>query len=98
MIEIPFREEFREPMLEGRKTCTSRNRRYGEPGDRFVAFDATFELTAVFQAQLEYVACVLWQEEGVSGPEHFKRVWTELHPRKGWAPEQVVWVHKFRGL
>jgi hypothetical protein len=45
-VKIPFQERWRGAMLEQHKVCTSRNKRYGKPGDTFQAFDADFEIVA----------------------------------------------------
>ena len=95
-VGIPFQVRWRDRMLSGWKTCTSRTRKYGAPGDTFDAFGVTFEIIDVEQAELIYVAVGLHKKEGCSTPWEFKEVWKELHPRKGWDDSQKVWVHLFR--
>ena len=95
-IEIPFMERFREPMLSGKKTWTSRTRKYGEKGDTFTVFDATFEVVNVSQMRLDVVAYLHSKEEGLNSPEDFMATWKMIHPRTGYDPEQVVWVHEFK--
>jgi len=94
-IAIPFLERWRESMSQGIKTCTSRTKCYGQLGDIFVVFDATFWLGKVEKMKLEDVATTLFREEGCHSPEEFIKVWEELHPRKGWDGGQKVWVHHF---
>lgn len=94
-IEIPFREEFREAMLSDRKLLTSRNKKYGDAGDRFSIFGAEFELVWVRRLPLGTVADRMWTGEGVSSAQEFIEIWNELHPRKGFDPSQRVWVHHF---
>ncbi len=96
MIEIPFVRAFEDKLVYGEKTCTSRNKRYGNPGDFFTAFGETFVLTYVEKLPLAFVSSVLWKEEGCASPEEFRQVWVEIHPRKGYDGDQEVWVHKFR--
>lgn len=104
-INLPFREEFRDRMLSGRKTCTSRTKRFGEGGDTFEAFEAEFILErnnaglntiAVDRFPLSYVAKYFFGGEGFDTTEDFIECWKKIHPRKGYDPEQKVWVHYFR--
>ena len=97
-IVIPFQERWRELMLDGVKTCTSRNKRYGWLGDTFEVFGEAFLLTAVEELYLKDVSEVLFIEEGCKSPEEFEGVWKKLHPRKGWWAYQKVWVHHFEQL
>lgn len=95
-IEVPFLPEFEKPMLEGRKTCTSRNKRYGDAGDTFDKFGATFKLTEVTRYTLQGVAHNFYCEEGFNCAGEFISIWNRLHPRKQYVPTQLVWVHFFR--
>ena len=94
-INIPFQESWREAVLDGRKVCTSRGKRYGKPGDTFGAFGQEFELLAVARVSLEDVSQHLFRQEGCSSPEELRAIWAELHPRKGFVPEKMVYVHWF---
>jgi hypothetical protein len=95
-IEIPFKSRFKNVMLNETKIMTSRNRRYGEPGDEFDAFGATFKMKDIKQEKLEKVALYFFFEEGCESPADFIDIWKKLHPKKGWDPEQLVWVHEFK--
>ncbi len=46
-MRIPFLPEWKELMFSGRKTHTCRSKKYGEAGERFEIFGATFELVSV---------------------------------------------------
>jgi len=94
-INIPFQERWREAILDGRKVCTSRGKRYGKPGDTFGVFGSEFELLAVAKVSLEDVSNHLFRQEGCRSPEEFQEIWVELHHRKGFAPEKMVYVHWF---
>lgn len=94
-VEIPFLYRFKEPMLTGRKTCTSRTRKMGDPGDVFAAFGTLFQINRVWATGLAVVKTGLWKKEGVGSPEEFENVWNQIHPRKGFDPGQVVYVHNF---
>jgi len=66
------------------------------PGDTFVAFGETFEVTEVARLMLVEVADEHCLEEGVDSPEAFIQVWNALHPIRGFQGEDGVWFHKFR--
>ena len=94
-VDIPFKEQFEESMLSGDKVCTSRNKKYGSSKDVFQRFGAHFMLVAIPKLPLKTVAFFLYKEEGFSSPEEFIDIWKKLHPRKGYDPEQLVFVHFF---
>ena len=96
IVVIPFRPEFKERMLAGRKTWTTRSKAYGEPGDTFLQFGAVFELTAVTKLPLGTVAVHGHKQEGFETTEEFIKCWNELHPLRGYAPGEEKFVHKFR--
>ncbi len=97
-IVLPFLDRFREPLLNGTKTCTSRRVRLGKPGDEFLAFGAWFKITKVEQAALGYVASILFKEEGLDSPADFIEIWRQLHPTKGYEAHEIVWLHRFERL
>jgi len=95
LVKIPFKPYFKEPMLSGVKTYTSRTKRMGSPGDTFEAFGAQFEILSVEEVRLYEVAS-LWKEEGCASEEHFKEIWREIHPRTGYGDYQIVKLHRFK--
>jgi hypothetical protein len=94
-IQLPFKEQFREDMLAGKKTKTSRTKKYGSIGDTFKAFEATFIIVDQCEEELQFVAEHYYMDEGFNKPKEFIDIWKEIHPRKGWDPKQKVWVHEF---
>lgn len=94
-VKISFLERFKDPLLSGEKTWTSRTKRYGKVGDTFDAFGATFEIQKVERSPLYYVASN-FEEEGCKSFEDFVELWSKIHYRKGYVPSQVVWVHVFK--
>ena len=94
-IEIPFMESFKDMMLTDKKVCTSRNKIYGDPGDTFKIFGAKFKLICVAELPLDIVAEYFYTQEGCETPDNFRIVWVDLHPRKGWDPDQRVFTHFF---
>ena len=95
-VNIPFRDQFKEAMLSGRKTCTSRNKKYGDVGDIFVVFGKCFVLTKLREEKLTTVAHFLYREEGFNRSSEFMDCWNQIYPRKGYDSEQIVWVHIFK--
>lgn len=94
-VTISFKTMFKDVLLSGVKVCTARTSRNGQPGDRFEAFGAIFELKSVTEEQLHYVAD-LWYQEGCTSHAHFVEVWTSIHPRAGYRPKQIVYLHRFK--
>lgn len=97
-INLSFLEDFRPAMLEERKTATSRTRKYGSPGDTFAVFGATFVIVEVFQQRLSEVKNELYKAEGCPTPAAFECIYTRLHPRVGFQPDKVVYVHIFKRI
>ena len=93
-VELPFKPEFQRVMLSGRKTMTSRTKRYGKRGDTFQAFGTTFKILDVSELQLDEVE-KHYYEEGCCSEECFRETWEKLHPRRGFDPEQWVYTHYF---
>ena len=95
MLTITFRPQFREALLDGRKTATSRTKLLGNPGDRFRAFGATFILQDVRLVTLGLVARERWREEGARSQDDFKRIWASIHPRIGFRETYLVYLYTF---
>lgn len=97
-VHIPFQQRWREPMLQGQKTATSRTKRYGYKGDFFEQWGRFFIITQVRKLPLATIARDYYQQEGCSDPEAFVKVWEEIHPKAGWRPNQAVYYHEFDKL
>jgi len=93
---IPFKSQFKDALLNGVKTCTSRNRFYGVTGDTFEAFGTEFGITVVDNMILRDIAALLYKQEGCESPEEFEKVWNKIHPRKGFVWNQEVYVYHFK--
>jgi len=85
-------------MLKGTKTMTSRTRKYGEKGDTFDAFGATFELEDVRKVSLFCIANYYYRQEGADSTQDFINIciWKIIHPRKGFDSDTMVWLHRFK--
>jgi hypothetical protein len=97
MINIPFLPDFEIDMMIGRKTATTRTKKYGKQGDQFISCGILYELTDdVTILTLDEVAHSWYTEEGFATPEQFIVCWIKLHPRKGYIPKQKVFLHQFK--
>lgn len=94
-IDIPFKSYFMDQMLDGSKTCTTRNKQYGERGDTFERWGHVFMLTNVYRLKLRDVRDLMFKAEGFAKPQDFVTVWNDIHQGRGFSPEQVAWVHEF---
>lgn len=102
-INIPFNDWSKNKLAEGIKTATSRNKKYGEPGDTFevVLPDGRiikYELIAVTRKKLHEVRDKHYKDEGCSSPVEFVDVWVDIYPREGFNGAKRVWYHEFREL
>lgn len=96
-VKIPFQPEFKEPMLSGKKTDTTRTRRFGYPGDRFKAFGKVFILTEVYPSFLDVIISLHYLEEGFNSPREFVEFWDRIHPHVTYLqrPGRSVYFHCF---
>lgn len=96
-VNIPFQPEFKDSMLAGNKTATTRTSRFGRPGDWFPAFGRIFVLTEVYQIRLSLAIYRFHQDEGFSSPGEFINCWDRLHPRVTYAERRarLVYLHRF---
>jgi hypothetical protein len=95
-IFIPFLPEMQAAILAGKKTCTSRTKRYGEIGDYFFIGTKKFALTSIDGNYLQFIRDYYYMNEGFNAPEEFESIWKKLHPRKGFCPDQSVLTHWFK--
>ena len=100
ILKIPFLDEFKEKILDGRKTATSRTKIYGKAGQVFTAFDNLFILTHIIKMPIETVAYRFYREEGCDSPRDFMDVWFKIHRRLGYvkmsSEGREVYLHLFR--
>ncbi len=94
-INIPFNEWSKERLLILRKTATSRTKKYGESGDIFIVNDIKYELEFVMKLPLHVIRDYLYKTEGCVSKMEFEKVWADIHPKKGWDDNQMVWYHHF---
>lgn len=97
-IVIPFHESMKKAILDGKKICTSRNKRYGKAGDYFILGDNMYFITSVMRHTLDEVALALYKEEGFTSSKEFITMWRKLHPLVGYVPTKKVYVHWFKRM
>lgn len=96
-VFIPFMERFREPLLNGTKTWTSRTKQYGVPNDTFPAFGAEFVILAIERKQLSEIL-EHWREEGCLSRDDALEVWRMIHPVRRLDLSELFFVHVFRRI
>ena len=96
-IKIPFNGWSKDKIRLQKKTATTRNQKYGETGDIFWVEKKMFKLDLVIKLPLWFVITELYPSEGAESMMELKKVWEDIHPRKGYVPEQIVWYHHWSG-
>jgi hypothetical protein len=95
-IRIPFRSDMIGLILEGKKTCTTRTRKYGREGDTFSIGSNVFVITEVKKMRLIDIVNTLYEEEGFTSPVEFKEYLSKVGiPMDEYA---ILWVHKFKRM
>jgi hypothetical protein len=97
-VEIPFNVWSIGKLKEGVKTATTRTTKYGEPGDTFQAIGNNYEITDVKKVKLGEVKKNWWNIEGAKNKQEFENVWIGIHPKSGWTPDKLVYIHFFRKI
>ena len=99
LLTIPFLPEFKDKLADGRKTATSRNKKYGQPGDQFQAFGMIFQLEFVLRVPLVFIGRFFVKQEGCKDFNEFRCVWDRIHPIEGYyvgiAKDKRIWLHIF---
>lgn len=95
-IVIPFNAWSTGQILAGRKTSTCRIKLYGYTGDTFRLEGRRYLINHVYVVTLERVRMEFYRQEGCMSPEEFEEVWIRIHPRKGYSPNQRVYLYLFQ--
>ena len=104
MIFISFNDWSKARLNAKRKTATTRNKRYGNVGDRFsvelieLQKYGLYELTHVEHVTLAFVRDHFYWQEGCHVAGMFVDIWNEIHPKKKFNDEQKVWLHLFKNI
>jgi hypothetical protein len=95
MVIMPFTKASRDKIKAGTKTATARKTKYGFADDTFMVGGVMYRITEVKKLMLVRVAFDWFKEEGFGSPEEFVEAWVYLHPRIGYTPGRVVFLHLF---
>ena len=96
VVVIPFNKWSKRLLRSGQKKATSRkNKRYGKPNDFFQVEDEWFIIDRVTKKRLLEVMTKHYDDEGAKNPQEFKEVWIQIHPRRGFVANDLVWYHEF---
>lgn len=94
-VRIPFNTWSKLRLQDGKKSATSRSKRYGKPGDTFEVDGDVFAILHVEKVSLGFVAEFMFKAEGCQNPQEFREVWKAIHIKRGFDPHEVVWLHTF---
>ena len=89
---FPFSKEMREALLDGRKCCTSRSKKYGDIGDTFNVEDEVFRIVDIEPEMLDFITASYHRLEGCRNADEFISLWKRLH-RGIWNPDKEYFVH-----
>jgi len=92
---IPFYPEHSALNRSGRKIATTRTKRYARKGEVFEDRGEIYRVTHVVKLPLGVVADYFFREEGFDDTEDFVEMWERIYPRKGFDPDQLVWLHLY---
>lgn len=95
-ISVPFDPACREALVSGQQTVTTRRKMIGLAGSKFLAFGMVFEIVRVEPSLLEMIAANFYAQEGYPTPDAFKIGWAARHPRRGWTPGHIAYMHEIR--
>ena len=95
MKEIPFTQEMLRKTRNKSKIHTLRRKKYGVSGDILKISDGEdyIKLISVRKYPLEFVAEYLFECEGCHSKDHFIAVWENIHPDRGYVPEDIYLGH-----
>lgn len=97
-ITMHFKAYWKQALLSGKKTSTTRTFKSSKQGDTFEAYGGTFEIVNICKVKLGTVHTDFWKDEGCDSPEHFEQVWCSIHPLARLKPELLVWIYFFRRI
>jgi len=95
MIYIPFNEWSKKRILAGKKRATSRYKKYGDVGSKFMVDGKVFIITSIRRMRLMMVAYNHYKDEGAENPIEFIEIWKKIHPKRGFRPNDLVYFHEF---
>lgn len=94
-VKIPFNLWSQEKLLWELKKATSRYKKYAEVGDTFIMQTKEYYINLVVKLPLWFIRNYLYESEGCKTPEEFENIWIEIHPKRGFRLNDIVWYHHF---
>jgi len=96
MTQIPppkFHPDMAQLLLAGKKHCTTRSKKLGEPGDTFELKGQTFQIATVREEKFAVIMYDFYRCEGFFSPVDFQMFWIRIH--RGHLPEPgtLKWLH-----
>ena len=97
-IEIKFDERFKELMLSGVKTCTTRREMEGKRGDTFTAFGQKFIIIDTANVYFGHIIDNWWGKEGFTSPKEFVEFTLKYYGEVDGEVDigQKHWIHWFK--
>jgi len=89
----PFHPDMKKALLEGRKSCASRNKRLGEIGDCFVIDKVVFRFVDIRPEKFGTIAYRFYRCEGFATASEFMSFWMRLHRGALPLPDSLKWLH-----
>ena len=98
IIKIPFHNRFIMEIASGRKTKTTRSKRYGKVGDIFYLAGRKIkcEIMGTIKIPLKDIVEKYWRDEGFRSKEEMIGFWLTIHRK--YEPEKKFWIHSFRRI
>ena len=92
------REDMKKMVAEGKKTAIRRQKRFGDIGDTFELDGNTYEITNVYEQQLQDITDEQARQEGFADLEAYQQSITSIHEDAVWVPKLKVWAHEFKAV
>jgi len=96
---MAFLPRFHPLIRAGKKVCTARTKPMVKPRATVLVKDSDppirIQVLEISKIRLGDVAAHFHQEEGFSTPGGVITTWKEIHPRNGYRPSQMVFLHHF---
>lgn len=97
---LPFHNEMKKAIVEGRKKKTTRYDVYWVDHDMFYyeddknnTWEVHFKVSDINQCRLAEAVDLFWEQEGFNSKEEMIELWKKLHPRRGYRALDTVYVH-----
>ena len=93
-ITIPFNAWSKKRLREGKKTCTSRTREYGDIGDTFIVEGKEYKIIMCVDFPTSLIIKAFWKAEGADSQAELRRVLKSIF--RGKKLPDVLWLHEFK--